>query len=96
MLSSSEIRERLARVKEDLFHRYPIRALGLFGSVARGEARQDSDIDILVEFSQPVGFEIVDLSMELEALLEHPVDLVSRNGIKARLLPFVEKDLIYV
>ena len=92
----SEIRHRLAEAHEDLFRRYPIRRLGIFGSVVRGDARPGSDIDILVEFSEPVGFEIVDLAMELETLLGHKVDLVSRKGIRDRLLPYVERDLVYV
>ena len=92
----SEIRRRLAEAHEDLFGRYPIRRLGIFGSVVRGDARPDSDIDMLVEFSEPVGFEIVDLAMELETLLGHKVDLISRNGIRDRLLPYVERDLVYV
>ncbi len=95
-LNLPEIRRRLAEAHEDLFRRYPIRHLGLFGSVVRGDARPGSDIDILVEFSEPVGFEIVDLAMELEALLGHTVDLVSRNGVRDRLLPYVERDLVYV
>ncbi len=92
----SEIRRLLAEAHEDLFRRYPIRRLGIFGSVVRGDARPDSDIDMLVEFSEPVGFEIVDLAMELETLLGHKVDLVSRQGIRDRLLPYVEQDLVYV
>ena len=91
-----DIRQRLAQAREDLFRRYPIRQLGVFGSVVRGEARPDSDVDILVEFSEPVGFEIVDLSLELEALLGRPVDLVSRGAIRERMRPYVEKDLVYV
>ncbi len=91
-----EIRRCLAGAREELFRRYPIRRLGVFGSFARGDAHPDSDIDILVEFSEPVGFEIVDLAMELEALLGHKVDLVSRQGVRDRLLPYVERDLVYV
>jgi predicted nucleotidyltransferase len=99
MLMSSDlqnIRRCLSSAREDLFRRYPIRRLGIFGSFARGDAYPDSDIDILVEFSEPVGFEIVDLAMELEALLGHTVDLVSRHGVRDRLLPYVERDLVYV
>ena len=95
-LDLQEIRHCLSGAREDLFHRYPIRRLGVFGSFARGDARPDSDIDIMVEFSEPVGFEIVDLAMELEALLGHKVDLVSRKGVREWLLPYVERDLVYV
>ena len=92
----ADIQNRLAARRGDLFRRYPIRTLGIFGSFAREEAQPESDIDILVEFSKPVGFEIADLAIELEALLEHKVDLVSRGAISERLLPYVRKDLIDV
>lgn len=92
----ADIRRRLSEHRSALLRRYPIRALGIFGSFARGDARPGSDIDILVEFTEPVGFEVADLAMELEALLEHEVDLVSRGAISDRLLPYVEKDLVNV
>ena len=62
----------------------------------RGDAGPESDVDVLVEFSEPVGFEIVDLAMELEALLGHRVDLVSQGAVRERMRPHVEKDLVYV
>ena len=95
-LTLEAIRARLAAAKEDLYRRYPIRALSIFGSYARNEAGPDSDIDILVEFSEPVGFEVADLAFELEELLGHSVDLVSRGAIRERLRPHVEKDLVHV
>jgi predicted nucleotidyltransferase len=91
-----EVRRRLADARDDLARRYPIRRLGVFGSVARGEAGPDSDVDVLVEFGAPVGFEVVDLAMELEALLGHPVDLVTRGALRERAAPYVYKDLVYV
>ena len=45
---------------------------------------------------QPVGFEFVDLAIELEKLFKHKVDLVSRKAIRPKMLPFIEKDLVYV
>jgi predicted nucleotidyltransferase len=90
------IRSKLAAAMADLQRRYPIRTLGVFGSVARGEAGAESDVDLLVTFSEPVGLEIVDLAMELEALLGRRVDLTTPNALKQRLRPYVEKDLVYV
>lgn len=49
-----------------------------------------------MEFSQPVGFEIVDLAIELERLLEQRVDLVSRGGVHNDLFTYIEKDIVYV
>jgi len=63
-----------------------IRSLALFGSVVRGEAGPDSDVDLLVEFHRPVGlFEFIEAKERLEAWLGRPVDLVPRDGIKRQL-----------
>ena len=86
----------LSANKSLLFNKYPIKELGIFGSVARKEEKADSDIDILVEFSAPVGWEIVDLVAELEELLGYKVDLVSKKAVKPNLMPFIVKDIVYV
>ena len=82
--------------KPDLVKRYPIKSIGIFGSVSRNDFNENSDIDILVEFSEPIGIEFIDLANELEKLLQHKVDLVSKNGIKPKYLKAIEKDLSYV
>ncbi len=72
-------------------HRVQIRALGvsrlsLFGSVVRDQAGPGSDIDLLVEFAEPVGyFEFLDLKAYLEEILGREVDLVPRNALKRQL-----------
>lgn len=68
----------------------------MFGSYARNEQRQDSDVDILVEFDSPVGIEFIDLGNYLERILNLNVDLVSRNGIKPQYFKQIEGDLKYV
>lgn len=63
-----------------------MRSLALFGSVARDQAALDSDVDLLVEFSKPVGlFEFLDLKERLEQILGRPVDLVTREALKPQL-----------
>ena len=96
MLGLEEVEKLLKENKEHLFQEYPIKELAIFGSVARKEATEESDIDILVEFSEPIGFEIVDLVEELETLLDHKVDLVSKKAIRPRLMSYITKDLVYV
>lgn len=96
MESLENIKHILTLNLPTLKHDYPIKYLGLFGSYARGEAHGNSDIDILVEFSEPVGWEIGGLALDLEALLGKKVDLVTRKAIKKRMIPFIEKELIYV
>lgn len=95
-VNPQQILAKLSASRPALLKRYPIKRLALFGSYARNEATSDSDIDVLVEFSQPVGFQFFDLARELEGLLDHPVDLVSRNGIKPAYYAAIEPDLIDV
>jgi len=59
-----------------------VSSLAVFGSTVRDEADKNSDIDILVEFSRPIGLlHFSKVRLRLEALLNHPVDLVSRNAL---------------
>src|SRR5437773_12457545 len=79
----------------DLCRRYHVRELSLFGSAARGEMRPDSDIDLLVEFlpNAKVGLvEHAGLMLDLQRLLGRKVDLVSKNGLKPRIRPYVLAD----
>jgi len=65
---------------------YGVTALHLFGSAVRDELRDDSDIDLLVEFGRPVGlFEFVRLRRTLELLLGRRVDLVTTRALKRQL-----------
>ncbi len=67
-----------------------VKSLKLFGSVVRGEARADSDIDILVEFSRPIGLlAFVRLKNRLAELLGRPVDLVTPEALKPPLRPVI-------
>jgi uncharacterized protein len=86
------IRE-LSEHKADLT-RLGVKGLWLFGSVARDEARADSDLDILVEFDGPARFlPYMDLKFFLEELLHRPVDLATRPMLRPELLQTVEGDL---
>ncbi|MCE6990666.1 nucleotidyltransferase family protein [Dyadobacter sp. CY323] len=95
-MNTSQILDKLHQSKGYLFNKYPLKSMALFGSYAKNEATEKSDVDILVEFSTPVGFEFIDLAIDLENVLHQKVDLVSRKGLKAALLPIIEKNLIYV
>lgn len=81
-----EIRATLRTHLPDLARRYGVRRVRLFGSYVRGEARPDSDLDVLVEFHEPPDLlAFVRLEQELEALLGLRVDLVMREGLKPRI-----------
>ena len=81
--SLDEIKEIIISHIAEIRKRYYIRRIGIFGSVVRGEATENSDVDILVEFSRPVGFfEFLELEEFLEKLIGRKVDLVSRKALK--------------
>ncbi len=92
----SEILQTLA-VHRDELTRMGVKTLAVFGSVARDEARPDSDVDILVEFQGSATFNgYMDLEFFLEDLLGRPVDLVTRKSIRPRLKTQIESEALYV
>ncbi len=96
MLSLNDIKRIISLNRTELFSKYNLRELAIFGSFSRGEANESSDIDILVDFSRSVGIELIDLADELEILLNKKVDLVSKNAIKPRYYKYIENELVYV
>lgn len=87
----------LKKNKAEIEKKYPVRRLGVFGSSARGTARADSDVDVLVEFSKPVDiFEFIDVRDFLEALLETRVDLVTEKALKPALKSRILNEVVYV
>lgn len=81
-MSRDEVLRLLSASKPDLA-RFHVRSLSVFGSVARNEATPGSDIDLLVEFAEPVGlFEFVRLRRFLESTLGAPVDLATSSALR--------------
>lgn len=96
MSSVEQIKDVLSERRNYFAQKYKVKNFAIFGSYARGEADENSDIDIMVEFSKSPGLEFVDLAEELEILLHQKVDLVSRNGIKTSYFESLTSDLVYV
>lgn len=87
----------LQRHLPELRERYDVSTIAVFGSVARGDQTASSDVDILVELRQPVGWEIVHLQQRLEEILGLKVDLVTRKAAirKPLLWQSIQEDLVY-
>jgi uncharacterized protein len=96
MLTLQSILQKLRQYKPELQRKYPVARLGVFGSYARGEATEQSDIDIAVDITGPMGLSFVAMAEEIEALFGIKTDVVPSRSIKPEYLPFVEKDIVYV
>nr|WP_288836344.1 nucleotidyltransferase domain-containing protein [uncultured Flavobacterium sp.] len=97
MTDVATIRRVLAGLKSELADKYHVSTLGLFGSVVRDDFDPiNSDIDIIVDFSKPIGIEFVDLADYLERKLKKPIDLVSKSGVKEKYFKVIEPEIIYV
>ncbi len=97
MPTQTEILSALRSAKPQLEKKYAVKTLALFGSYSHNTAVNGaSDVDVMVDFSKPIGLAFVALADELEDLLQLKVDLVSRGGIKPKYFSVIEPDLIYV
>lgn len=91
-----DIKQILKQLKPELVEKYHVHTIGIFGSAVREDFSPVSDIDIIVDFHQPVGIEFIDLADYIEAQLQKKVDLVSRNGIKDKYFEAIEGEIVYV
>lgn len=80
-----QIKDALRAMLPEVKSRWPVSYLGVFGSWVRREPRSDRDLDLLVDFDRPAGFEIVALKDKLERRLGLPVDLVMRGSLRRRI-----------
>jgi len=98
MKTLAEIRAMLAEHREEFRQRFGVKSFALFGSCVRGKQGAESDVDIMVEFERPVGWEVVDLRCYLEELLGMRVDLVTKGALmrKPLLWQAIQEELTYV
>lgn len=92
----NEILAILKKNKADLFSKYPLKSMAIFGSHSRLENSEDSDVDILIEINGVMGFKFLHLNYEIESLLKSKVDLISKRGLRDEFIQEIEPDLLYV
>lgn len=87
------INEQLPLIRE----KYKVNSIGIFGSFVRAEQKEDSDVDILVEFNQPVSlFDFIDLADFLEERLSLKVDLVTKKALKPIIKDSILSEVVYL
>lgn len=98
MMSELEgIKQKLREHKPELKEKYNVKEISIFGSYIRGDETNKSDLDILVDFTQPIGLiKFIGLEEELEDILGINIDLVPKKGIKVDLKESILKEAVEV
>lgn len=93
----NQIKTVLHKNADFLKDTYHVEKIGVFGSVARGENTDTSDIDVLVEFSEPIGmFKFIKLEEYLSELIGKKIDLVTKNALKPAIKEDILQEVVYV
>ena len=90
-----EIEKILKEYKSELKQKFKVNRIGIFGSYIREEQTKLSDVDLLVELIEPIGWEFVDLKEFLEGILGVNVDLVTINALKPQLKDIILNEVVY-
>jgi len=97
MSPKDNIKELIASKLSHFREKHQIKSLGIFGSYVRGEAKKRSDVDILVEFEEPISlFRFVDLELELSELVGKKVDLVMKSALKPMIGKMILEEVEYL
>jgi len=96
-MNRDQVVAHLVRSKPILSAQFGVKRLALFGSTARGTARTDSDVDVLVDFDGVASSQrYFGVQFFLEDLLGCQVDLVTEKALRKELRPYIEKEALYV
>ncbi|MDD5258547.1 MAG: nucleotidyltransferase family protein [bacterium] len=97
MTKLQKIKEILMHDKKQLKRDYKVNKIGIFGSYIRGEAKSKSDLDILVEFAEPISlFKFMDLEDHLHNKLQVKIDLVSKKALRPYISKYILKEVKYI
>jgi predicted nucleotidyltransferase len=90
------IKTKLTELKPILQQKYPVAAIALFGSYARNEQTEDSDVDVMIELNGKMGLNFVTMANEIEDFLGIKTDVITKTSMKPKFFTRIENNLIYV
>jgi predicted nucleotidyltransferase len=99
MKGLEEVKSTLTKQKQELFQKYGVKQIGIFGSYVRGEQKKQSDVDLLVEFEEASDLTFLDfigLENYLSTLLGVKVDLVEKHTLKQRIGKRVLEEVVNI
>jgi len=97
MLKQKDILHYLSQHKTEFQEKYDIEKIGLFGSYARGEAHEDSDIDIVIDLKKTTLSALLGIKEDIESYFQTHVDIIQyREKMNSFLKSRIERDAIYV
>ena len=96
MKTTEEVLDILRRARPRLAREFGVKGLALFGSYARGDQGEDSDVDVLVEVDPSIGLRFVDLAEEIEALLGVRAEVISWRSLAPRHRVIIEREILDV
>jgi hypothetical protein len=82
--------------EQEIKKRFGVKRIGLFGSFARGEEKDSSDVDIMVEFDQPTFDNFMKLVFYLEELFHRKLELVTPDSLSPYIAPYVKNEVVWV
>lgn len=91
-------KDDISKIVTEYFKDKPVHRVWLFGSYARGDADESSDVDVLVDvdYSKPTGWSYFSWYQDLQDKLDKGVDVVSYKWVNHRLRPYIEKDMVLI
>jgi predicted nucleotidyltransferase len=97
MISLETVKHCLTEQKPMLKHKYKISKVGIFGSYVRGQQRNESDLDVLIDYDKaPSLVALIEIENMLSALLGIKVDLVTKKGLKSQLRQHILDEVVYL
>jgi predicted nucleotidyltransferase len=96
MTTLTEIKDKLTILKPILQKKYPLESMAIFGSYARNEQTDASDVDVMVELNGEMGFNFIKMANEIEDYLGIKTDVLTKRSMKPKFYSRIENNLIYV